>query len=62
MGFSSLHPPFTIASLPIGGDGDKLPMASTCFNILKLPNYSSKRVMREKLEQAILSGAGFEME
>lgn len=44
-----------------GQDTGKLPMASTCFNLLKLPPYKSKRVLRERLKYAINSGAGFEM-
>lgn len=38
-----------------------LPSSSTCMNLLKLPNYSSKEVMRRKLLAAIESGAGFEL-
>ncbi|XP_065890414.1 ubiquitin-protein ligase E3B-like [Dysidea avara] len=40
---------------------DRLPTASTCFNLLKLPNYNKKGVLREKLRYAILSKAGFEL-
>lgn len=40
---------------------DKLPAASTCFNVLKLPTYSSEAVMRDKLLTAIFSGSGFEL-
>eukprot|EP00386_Alphamonas_edax_P001355 GDKI01004046.1.p1 GENE.GDKI01004046.1~~GDKI01004046.1.p1 ORF type:complete len:144 (-),score=38.41 GDKI01004046.1:247-678(-) len=32
---------------------DRLPTASTCFFTLKLPKYSSKKVLREKLLLAI---------
>ena len=39
----------------------RLPTASTCFNLLKLPFYSSKAVLRDKLVQAIGAGAGFEL-
>ena len=62
MGFSSMQPPFTISYLPIKNDRDKLPIAATCFNILKLPNYSSQKVMKQKLEMAITSASGFELE
>lgn len=61
LGFASMNPPFTIQRVGIFRDGDKLPSASTCFNILKLPTYSSERVMRERLLFAIQSGAGFEL-
>ncbi|XP_062521053.1 ubiquitin-protein ligase E3B-like [Corticium candelabrum] len=39
----------------------RLPTASTCFNLLKLPNYPSKAVLRDKLRQAITSASGFEL-
>lgn len=44
-----------------GEDTDRLPTASTCFNLLKLPIYKSKKTLREKLRYAINSGAGFEL-
>eukprot|EP00439_Symbiodinium_sp_Y106_P064287 s323_g10.t1 len=34
----------------VRSDGEKLPTASTCFNTLKLPTYSSWKVMKQKLE------------
>ena len=61
LGFSSMNPPFTIQRVGILRDGDKLPTASTCFNTLKLPTYSSEKVLRERLLYAIESGAGFEL-
>jgi len=61
LGFSTLTPLFTIQRVGIIRDGDKLPMASTCFNILKLPTYSSEKVMKERLIYAIESGTGFEL-
>lgn len=61
LGFSSMNPPFTIQRVGILLDGDKLPTSSTCFNILKLPTYSSQKVMKERLLYAIQSGAGFEL-
>jgi hypothetical protein len=57
LGFVDLQPPFTIQKV----GGERLPAASTCFNILKLGSFSSDAVMRDKLLQAIFSGAGFEM-
>ena len=33
--------------------------SATCMNVLKLPPYPSKEVLREKLLYAITSGAGF---
>jgi ubiquitin-protein ligase E3 C len=38
-----------------------LPTSSTCMNLLKLPNYRWKELMRVKLLAAIESGAGFEL-
>jgi len=61
LGFATLTPPFTIQRVGIMRDGDKLPTASTCFNVLKLPTYSSEKVMKERLVYAIESGAGFEL-
>ncbi|CAO3682749.1 unnamed protein product [Umbelopsis ramanniana] len=39
----------------------RLPSSSTCFNLLKLPAYTKKSVMREKLQLAIHSNTGFEL-
>ena len=61
LGFMTLNPPFTIQRVGILRDGDKLPSASTCFNTLKLPTYSSEKVMKQRLLYAIKSGAGFEL-
>jgi ubiquitin-protein ligase E3 C len=61
LGFGSMNPPFTIQRVGILRDSDKLPTASTCFNILKLPTYSSEKVLRQRLICAIESGAGFEL-
>ena len=61
LGFASMNPPFTIQRVGIMPDGDRLPTASTCFNTLKLPTYSSEKVMRKRLLTAIESGAGFEL-
>jgi hypothetical protein len=61
LGFSSMNPPFTIQRVGIMRDGDKLPSAATCFNTLKLPTYSSEKVLKERLIYAIESKAGFEL-
>lgn len=44
--------PFTLAALP-DALVETLPMAATCFNLLKLPPYSSKAELTEKLLKAI---------
>ena len=47
---------FVIAA---GGRQDDIPTAHTCFNQLVLPEYSSTKVMREKLLIAIANATGF---
>eukprot|EP00804_Cyclotella_cryptica_P013242 CCRYP_007021-RA/>CCRYP_007021-RA protein AED:0.07 eAED:0.07 QI:1533/0.88/0.9/1/0.88/0.9/10/126/925 len=61
LGFASMNPPFTIQRVGIMRDGDKLPTSSTCFNTLKLPTYSSEKVLKERLLYSIQAGAGFEL-
>ena len=39
----------------------RLPTSSTCFNLLKLPNYNRKATLKEKLRYAIASNTGFEL-
>ncbi|CAG0924426.1 unnamed protein product [Notodromas monacha] len=39
----------------------RLPTSSTCFNLLKLPNYHKKATLRDKLRYAIHSNTGFEL-
>ena len=58
-GFGSLKPLFTICK--VDDDVNRLPSASTCFNLLKLPQYASRSILRSKLLMAIESGSGFEM-
>ena len=60
-GFKSLRPELTVVrKMAEDGlkDDDYLPSVMTCANYLKLPNYSSKDVMKRKLLQAISEGAG----
>jgi ubiquitin-protein ligase E3 C len=61
LGFASMNPHFTIQRVSINRDDEKLPTSSTCFNVLKLPTYSSEKVMKEKLLYSIQSGSGFEL-
>ncbi|XP_052838360.1 ubiquitin-protein ligase E3C [Drosophila gunungcola] len=58
LGFKDLDPPFFIQN---AGDMERLPTASTCTNLLKLPPFNNVEQMREKLLYAIQSGAGFEL-
>ena len=60
-GFESLRPRLNIYQVRITNDNERLPSASTCVNMLKLPKYSSVAVMKEKLIFAISQGAGFEL-
>ena len=55
---SQLEPKFTIQWVP-NPTGEKLPSASTCFNILKLPDYKSKKTLKEKILYSIRSNSGF---
>ncbi|KAJ3034415.1 hypothetical protein HDV00_005035 [Rhizophlyctis rosea] len=59
MGFKELRPAFSVRNA--GGEVDRLPTASTCVNLLKLPAYQSSSVLKEKLLYAINAGAGFEL-
>ena len=60
-GFRGLNPPLTVVrkphEAPLTAD-DYLPSVMTCVNYLKLPEYSSKAVMREKLNIAMREGVG----
>lgn len=61
MGFQHLQPAFTISKMDTNDPDEKLPTASTCFNILRLPPYSNAKVMKQKLSYAVNSNAGFEL-
>ncbi|CDR93748.1 HECT domain containing protein, putative [Babesia bigemina] len=56
MGFGQLQPPFCITR---DRNTDNLPTASTCINLLKLPEYESKEVLRAKLLDAMTMSKGF---
>ena len=49
---------FTLAASHAAADS--LPLASTCFNTLKLPAYPSAAALRAKLGLALAEGAGFD--
>ncbi|KAF7322217.1 HECT-domain-containing protein [Mycena kentingensis (nom. inval.)] len=59
LGFKELMPNFAIRDA--GSDELRLPTSSTCVNLLKLPRYSSEKVLRAKLMQAITANAGFDL-
>ncbi|KAH8741136.1 hypothetical protein FG386_001263 [Cryptosporidium ryanae] len=58
LGFQYLNPNFGIQIVP---DNSRLPSASTCFNLLKLPTYTSKDTLKRKLKQAIFNSRGFDL-
>ncbi|KAK6456355.1 Ufd4 protein [Scheffersomyces xylosifermentans] len=60
-GFKALRPELTVVRKHAEGnlkDDDYLPSVMTCANYLKLPEYSSEKLMKERLLQAINEGAG----
>ncbi len=56
-GFGALFPQICIHKRD-GGD-EFLPTAATCMNLLKLPAYTNKYIMRERLLYAVESDSGF---
>lgn len=73
LGFGSMDPPVCVQQIRLPDQlfleedvatlAKKLPLptSSTCMNLLKLPNYRSKELLRKKLLDAVESGAGFEL-
>lgn len=64
LGFAELYPGFSISSSSSDENGEhnhRLPSASTCVNLLKLPVYSNRDVLYKKLTTAIDSGTGFDL-
>ena len=59
LGFAALEPRFCIRDA--GNDEMRLPSTSTCINLLKLPVYKDRKVLREKLTYSINAGAGFNL-
>ena len=57
-----LHPPLTIVRKTAETNSDTsnpdvfLPSVMTCVNYLKLPDYSSKEILKSKLTTAIRDG------
>ncbi|KAG4301759.1 hypothetical protein PCK1_001996 [Pneumocystis canis] len=59
LGFKDLKPLFCIRD---GGyDTNRLPTASTCINLLILPRYNDKAILKSKLLYAVNCGAGFDL-
>ncbi|KAF7531334.1 hypothetical protein G7054_g8972 [Neopestalotiopsis clavispora] len=64
LGFAQLSPAFSIRDARREGreNGEnRLPSAGTCMNLLKLPVYSSRATLKERLLYAVKSGAGFDL-
>lgn len=59
LGWGTLEPRFSIRDA--GADESRLPSTSTCVNLLKLPRYGRRSVLRGKLLQAVNAGAGFDL-
>ncbi|OHT03634.1 hypothetical protein TRFO_28884 [Tritrichomonas foetus] len=60
-GIKSLKPKLTLAvRAPMDGQSpdDSLPSVLTCANYLKIPEYSSKEILEQKLSLAIMEGQG----
>lgn len=60
LGFKELQPRFSIRNVG-RADLTRLPTASTCVNLLKIPDYRDRETLRRKLIQAIESKAGFDL-
>ncbi|KAB0798693.1 hypothetical protein PPYR_09686 [Photinus pyralis] len=58
LGFKELNPPFCIQS---SGSENRMPTASTCLNLLKLPVIKEEQLLKTKLLAAIEQQAGFEL-
>ncbi|KAL3925251.1 MAG: hypothetical protein SGILL_000529 [Bacillariaceae sp.] len=65
LGFGSLEPVPSIQQIRLRPDeltkNSRLPTSQTCMNLLKLPNYQDKQLLKEKLVAAVEAGAGFEL-
>ncbi|XP_028139007.1 ubiquitin-protein ligase E3C [Diabrotica virgifera virgifera] len=58
LGFKELNPSFCIQS---SGTENRMPTASTCLNLLKIPIITDEEVLRNKLIAALEHQAGFEL-
>jgi len=63
LGFKYLSPQFCVHQVVLDAGQQRLPTASTCMNMLKLPHYGGDfGRLRESIKIAINSGAGFNLE
>jgi len=58
LGFAGLSPKFTVR---VDGEGDDVPHAHTCANLLIIPAYPSKDVLVDKMNIALANDVGFGM-
>ncbi|PIC44589.1 hypothetical protein B9Z55_004907 [Caenorhabditis nigoni] len=58
-GLQSMYPKMGI--LVTSASEEELPTSATCMNLLRIPKYSNRTRLEEKLRYAINSGAGFEL-
>lgn len=61
-GLQNLRPPLTVVRkvLDFGESADNiLPSVMTCANYLKMPSYSSKEIVKERLKMAVDEGQVF---
>lgn len=56
--FQELNPQFSIQS---SGLENRMPTASTCLNLLKVPIIQEEKILRNKILEAIEQQAGFEL-
>lgn len=62
LGFKYINPKFCIMCTGSSENNyQSLPTAQTCMNMLKIPNYPSKEMLKEKLLYAIRTNAGFDL-
>ncbi len=59
LGFKEIYPPIAIHCA--GPSEDRLPTASVCMNVLKLPVFPTATKLEEKLLLAVESKSGFEL-
>ena len=56
------HPPISFKIAVVKGNDEMLPQSQTCFSILKIPPYSSEKVMRKQLLYAIYNAPTMELD
>lgn len=64
LGFKYLEPPLCVqmaGSVLDASAQQRLPTASTCINMLKLPPYTTPELIRDKLLYAIKNISGFDL-